>query len=100
MSAFEVAGDAPAWERHPAGDELLYLVSGAVEVIFERPAGERRIALAPQTACVVPRGVWHRFVVHEPGLLIFLTPGAGTEHRAIARTTMTRRPTTGRAPDC
>jgi quercetin dioxygenase-like cupin family protein len=69
------------WERHPAGEEIVYAVSGSYEFVLEEPAGERRIALGPGSACIVPRAVWHRAIVHEPGEMLFLTRGAGTEHR-------------------
>jgi hypothetical protein len=32
---------------------------------------------------VVPRGVWHRGIVRQPGELMFITPGAGTDHRPV-----------------
>ena len=33
--------------------------------------------------CVVPRGVWHRLLVREPGDLLFATPGPSTEQRSV-----------------
>ena len=45
--------------------------------------GERRVALASGQACLVPRGVWHRVVVREPGRLLFVTYGEGTQHRPL-----------------
>jgi len=33
---------------------------------------------------VVPQGVWHRAEVKKPGTLLFITPGAGTEHRPVS----------------
>jgi hypothetical protein len=36
-----------AGEMHPDGDELLYLVEGAVEVILDEEAGERCLSLQP-----------------------------------------------------
>jgi len=32
----------------------------------------------------VPRAVWHRGLVRKPGKLMFITPGAGTDHRPVA----------------
>jgi hypothetical protein len=31
----------------------------------------------------VPRNTWHRALVKKPGKLMFITPGAGTEHRPV-----------------
>jgi len=64
-----------AGEMHPDGDELLYLVKGAVDMILDEEAGERRLSLQPGQAFVVPRGVWHRVIVKEPCCLLYFTPG-------------------------
>lgn len=64
-----------AGEMHPDGDELLYLVDGAVDVILDEAAGERCLGLQPGQAFVVPCGVWHRVMVKEPCRLLYFTPG-------------------------
>ena len=64
-----------AGELHPDGDELLYLVEVAVDVILDADDGDRCISLEPKQACVIPRGVWHRVVVKEPSCLLYFTPG-------------------------
>ena len=72
-------------EMHPDGDELLYLVSGAVDVIVEDEDGsEQTVALAPGQAFIVPRGVWHRVQLREPSRIVYITPGPGGEHRSLA----------------
>jgi mannose-6-phosphate isomerase-like protein (cupin superfamily) len=58
-----------AGEMHPDGDELLYLVEGAINVILDEEAGERCLSLQPGQAFVVPCGVWHRVMVREPRCL-------------------------------
>ena len=74
----DTVGERSQWELHPDQDELLYLVSGATDVLLrddrEDAAGERVIALQGGQACMVPRGVWHRQVVREPSLLLFVSP--------------------------
>lgn len=70
-----------SWERHPAGEELVLLLSGRVELIQEIDGAEVRTELRPGMAVVNPRGVWHTADVHEPGVGLFITPGQGTEHR-------------------
>jgi uncharacterized cupin superfamily protein len=69
------------WERHPAGEELVVLLSGRVDLIQELDEGEHLVALRPGQAVVNPPGVWHTAVVHEPGSALFITPGEGTEVR-------------------
>jgi quercetin dioxygenase-like cupin family protein len=70
------------WERHPGGDELVLLLSGRVEVFQELSAGTEVVELRTGRAMINPKGVWHTSDVHEPGLALFITPGAGTEHKA------------------
>lgn len=69
------------WERHPAGDEVVFLISGRATVIQEIEGSERRVALSAGEATINPRGAWHTTDVHEPGKVLFVTPGFGTEHR-------------------
>jgi mannose-6-phosphate isomerase-like protein (cupin superfamily) len=72
------------WERHPAGDEVVVLLSGRVDVIQELEGTQHVVELRAGEALVNPRNVWHTTRVHEPGQALFITPGAGTEHRPLA----------------
>ena len=83
MGAFEQKADWPHWEMHPEGDEVLVLLSGRIVLILDTSGGEHRLELSPGDACVVPRGVWHRGLVPEPGVLLGITPGANTQHRPV-----------------
>ncbi|HXE16580.1 MAG TPA: cupin domain-containing protein [Stellaceae bacterium] len=69
------------WERHPAGDEILILLSGATALLVEEDGKQRRVRLKAGEAFIVPRGLWHAFDVSEPGDLLAITPGEGTEMR-------------------
>jgi mannose-6-phosphate isomerase-like protein (cupin superfamily) len=82
LAAIHHDADSPVWEMHPSGDELLYLLTGALSVVLEEADGaERMIEMRAGAACIVPRGTWHRLAVSEPGTMLFITPGAGTQHR-------------------
>jgi mannose-6-phosphate isomerase-like protein (cupin superfamily) len=70
-------------EMHPDADELLYLVSGRVRVRLELDDGDREVDLRADQAIVVPRGVWHRIFIEEPGRLVHITPGPGGDHRPL-----------------
>jgi uncharacterized cupin superfamily protein len=71
------------WERHPAGEELVVLLSGRVDLIQERDGAAHVLEMRPGHAIVNPANVWHTARVHEPGLALFITPGEGTEHRPL-----------------
>ena len=78
----EIAGDPPhGGEMHPDGDELLFLVSGAVTVSLELPTGNTEVELGAGDAIVVPQGVWHQITTAEPARLIHITPGPNGDAR-------------------
>jgi oxalate decarboxylase/phosphoglucose isomerase-like protein (cupin superfamily) len=83
VGGFRLTEDPKHWEVHPNGDEIIHLMSGAVDFVLREAYGERRIALRGRAACIVPRGVWHRIVVHEPSDVVFTTFGIGTEHEPV-----------------
>ncbi|MGB4074483.1 hypothetical protein [Pseudomonas sp.] len=84
MSAFSFSQDWPSWERHPASEELVMLLAGATVLLLEETTGERALLLDTVGSYVlVPQGVWHTARTTQPTTLLFLTPGAGTEHRPV-----------------
>jgi mannose-6-phosphate isomerase-like protein (cupin superfamily) len=87
MGGFRMTADSDHWEVHPNGDEIILLVSGAVDFILREKTGERRVELRGRAACIVPRGVWHRTVVHAPSEIVFTTFGIGTEHEPVKKET-------------
>jgi mannose-6-phosphate isomerase-like protein (cupin superfamily) len=82
VGVFRYERDWDSWEVHPAGDEIVVLLSGAVDLVLDEPGGERIVALRDRTACIVPRGVWHTAnVLGGPAEALHITRGAGTRHR-------------------
>jgi mannose-6-phosphate isomerase-like protein (cupin superfamily) len=60
------------------------LLSGVATVVLEESGQERRIRLSePGAYVLVPRNVWHTARTTLPTTMLFLTPGAGTEHRPV-----------------
>ncbi len=84
ISLFTSDGDWPHWEMHPAGDEVLVALEGDGTIVFDRGHGPfERHALAAGGTLVIPAGVWH-FGLGQRGLkVMFMTYGAGTEHRPV-----------------
>jgi mannose-6-phosphate isomerase-like protein (cupin superfamily) len=84
IGAPELTGDPPHnGEMHPDGDELLYMISGAVSVRLELPDGDRVVELSAGDGVVVPKGIWHLVTLREPGRLVHITPGPNGEHRPL-----------------
>ena len=81
VTVFHQGESWTSWERHPAGEELVFLISGHVDLIQDLDGKEHRIEMHAGDAVLNPPGVWHTSDVHEPGDALFITPGQGTEHR-------------------
>ena len=67
------------WECHPAGDEILYLLSGAIDMTIDGEDGTETLALTPDQAVVIPRNSWHQAMIHEPSRVLFVTPIADSK---------------------
>lgn len=70
-------------EMHPDGDEILYLVSGRVRVVF-LDSDESDIDMRPGDGLVVSKGTWHRVDILEPSRIVYATPGPNNEFRPLA----------------
>lgn len=82
VSTFEFMEDWPSWERHPNGDEFVYLVSGAVDFTLEADGESRTVELRDGGSFViVPKGAWHTAKIKMPSRMLFVTAGEGTEIR-------------------
>ena len=69
-------------ERHADGDEILYLISGRVRVVF-LDADDDDIDMLPGDGLVVPKGAWHRVDILEPCQIVYATPGPNNEFRPL-----------------
>lgn len=81
VATFSFTESWTSWEMHPSGDEVVVLLSGALDVVLEEPGGPRRVALRGGECAVVPQGVWHTADVHAPSRTLHITRGEGTQHR-------------------
>jgi mannose-6-phosphate isomerase-like protein (cupin superfamily) len=84
VAAHSFDRDWSTWEIHPAGDEIVVLMSGAATFVLEEKGGHRTVQLAkPGEFVIVPKNTWHTARVSQPTTMIFVTPGEGTENREI-----------------
>lgn len=70
-----------SWEMHPRGDEVVVCVSGSLTLVQEVDGQERKIVLGTGEYAINPPGVWHTADVTGSATALFITAGAGTEHR-------------------
>ena len=83
VTMFEAAGSWEHWERHPAGSEVVIACSGRHRFTQEFDDGPRTTELTAGQVLINPPGVWHTATSPEPGRLVVITPGQGTEHRPL-----------------
>jgi mannose-6-phosphate isomerase-like protein (cupin superfamily) len=75
--------DWPTWEMHPAGDEVVVLMSGAAEMVLDRGGGHETVSLTqPGSFVIVPKGTWHTARISTPTSMLFVTPGEGTQNKS------------------
>ncbi len=88
VAVHEFSSSWATWERHPAGDEIVMLLEGGARLRVANgdpgQGDERVLGLdAPGAFVVVPAGHWHTAEVDRPTRMLFITPGEGTENRAV-----------------
>jgi mannose-6-phosphate isomerase-like protein (cupin superfamily) len=83
VSCFGFEGDWDTWEMHPAGDELVCLLSGRASFEFEGRGTVAELSV-PGSFVIVPRGTWHTAHTDVPTKMLFVTPGEGTQNKALA----------------
>lgn len=84
VSQFAFSESWDAWEMHPRGAEVVICTRGRIALIQEFPDGRvARTSLAPGDYAINPPGIWHTADVEgdAEAEAIFITAGAGTEHR-------------------
>lgn len=81
VARFDFTADWPTWEMHPAGDEIVVLLSGAADMVLDR-AGRHDVTSLTQPGefVIVPKGTWHTARVSRPTSMLFITPGEGTRN--------------------
>jgi mannose-6-phosphate isomerase-like protein (cupin superfamily) len=74
----------PTWEVHPHGDEFVYLLEGDTDFVLFEQGAERTVRVNdPGSFVMVPRGAWHTARPHTRTVMLFVTPGEGTENREL-----------------
>lgn len=83
VSCYRFETDWETWEMHPAGDEIVCLLSGRAAFEFEGRGIVAELS-EPGSFVIVPRGTWHTARTAVPTAMLFITPGEATQHKALA----------------
>lgn len=71
-----------SWEMHPAGDEVVICLTGALTLLQEGSDGTTsRVTLGPGDYAINPPGIWHTADIPAAAQVLFITAGVGTQHR-------------------
>lgn len=83
ITEFYFDEDWKSWEMHPNGEEIVYLLSGAMDLILETDGERQTIELRSKGLVIVPRGTWHTGKVFAPSNVLVITRGEETDVRPI-----------------
>lgn len=83
VTEFHFEEDWQSWEMHPHGEEIVYLLSGAMDLILEKDGDVQKIELRGKGAVVIPSATWHTAKVFAPSNMLVITLGKETEVRPI-----------------
>ena len=83
FTSVTMSKDAPhGGEMHPDGDEIVYVISGKIEVTLELES-DQTVNVEAGEGVIIPRGIWHKVHVVEPVELVTISPGPGFEFREL-----------------
>ncbi|MEO9469648.1 cupin domain-containing protein [Parasphingorhabdus sp.] len=82
MGIVTIDGDGPhGGERHPDGDEILYIISG--ELILHADRLDEPLRIAEGQACIVRKGEWHKVSAEKATRIVHVTPGPRGDARPL-----------------
>jgi quercetin dioxygenase-like cupin family protein len=82
MAMYTFTESWPMWEMHPAGEEVVLCTAGTMTLHQEFPDGSTGTAvIGPGEYAINPRGTWHTAEIEGEATAVFVTAGAGTQHR-------------------
>lgn len=83
ITEFHFEEDWQSWEMHPNGEEIVYLLSGEMDLILETDENRRTIELRGKGSVIIPRNTWHTAKVFAPSNMLVITLGKDTQIRPI-----------------
>ncbi len=83
ITEFEFDKDWATWEMHPNGEEIVYLLSGALNLILDKDGEKQTIELRKKGLVIIERGTWHTAKVFEPSKMLVVTYGKDTQIKPV-----------------
>lgn len=73
ITEFESTEDWQSLEMHPNGEEIVYLLSGAADLILEKEGFQKTFELRGKGLVIVPRKTWHTAKIFEACNFLIIT---------------------------
>jgi quercetin dioxygenase-like cupin family protein len=82
VSLYRFTASWDGWEMHPAGDEVVLCLEGAMTLHQEHADGSAEtVRIEEGEYAINPPGTWHTADIEGEATALFITAGLGTEHR-------------------
>ena len=83
ITEFEFNEDWTTWEMHPNGEEIVYLLSGSMDLILDKDGQQQTIELRKKGLVIIERETWHTAKVFEPSKMFVITFGKDTQVKPV-----------------
>ncbi len=83
ITEFYFTEDWKSWEMHPNGEEIVYMLSGEIDLVLEKDSEIQTIELRGKGSVVIPRSTWHTAKVFAPSNVLVITLGKETQIRPV-----------------
>jgi len=82
VSQYRFTQSWDSWEVHPAGEEVVLCLEGAMTLHQEHADGTTAsVTIEAGEYAINPAGTWHTADLQGEAVALFITAGLGTEHR-------------------
>ena len=88
ITEFYFEEDWKTWEMHPHGEEIVYLLSGSMDLILENEGVLQTVELRSKGLVIIPRNTWHTAKVFAPSNVLVITYGKETQTREVGTTSV------------
>ena len=83
ITEFDFVEDWNTWEMHPNGEEIVYLLSGAMDLTLKKDGNLQTVELRNKGLVIIPRNTWHTAKVIEPSKMLVITFGKDTQVKPV-----------------
>ena len=83
ITEFDFDEDWQTWEMHPDGEEIVYLLNGAMNLTLEKDGDLQTLELRNKGLVIIPRNTWHMAKVLEPSKMLVITFGKDTQVKPV-----------------